>query len=248
MTVVIQTGGERPESDDGSFTAGGAHVSNVRVWGFNSNVPSFETSETFVDGMIDGCDFSGDVVLNTGLSAHPRVTIRNTRLRHLLATVSGVRTLRHLTVDGVNAASIQLHGTDFEDSLRDLIVRAKLRSGVTTPARLDLTYAVDAVVDVKVEAPAQHGVRLTDCSKVRLDGLVEGPESTGHDAIHVDGGERSIIRADVIPDSGGNTRSGVNIVSGDRHRIVGDLGADADYDTSAVIDGGTGTIDQSIVD
>lgn len=245
MTVVIQAGGERPEHDDGSSTASGAVVSNVTVRGFQGNVPSFETFEAFGDGVIERCDFAGDVILETGLSAHPRVTVRDTRLRHLLGSTSGVRTLRHLTVDGVNAASIRLHGTDFDQSLRDLVVRAKLRSGLTTPARVDLTYAVDGVVDVKVEQPAEHGVRLTDCTNVRVDGLVEGPESTSHDAVHVDDGERVIVRADVIGNGG---RSAVNVAAGDRHRILGDLGADADYDTAAVIDNGTGTIDQSIVD
>lgn len=247
MTVVIQTGGERPEHDDGSAVAVEAVVSNVQVRGFQVNVPSFAVFETFIGGTIDGCHFTGDVVLDTGLSAHPRVTIRDTTLRHLLGTTSGVRTLQGLVVDGVNASSIRLHG-NWNESLVNMTIRAKLRSGLTVPARLDLTAAVNCVVDVHVERPAQHGVRLTDCENVRVNGLVDGPESTDYDAVHVDGGERVIVRADVIPNPFGLTRSAVNIAAGDRHRILGDLGAAGDYDTAAVIDSGTGTVDQSIVD
>lgn len=246
MTVAIETGGDRPESDDGSFAATGALISNVRVRGFFASVRSLVTNEEFGGSVIDRCDFGGDVVLDTGLSSHPNVTIRDTRMRHLLGTTSSVRTLRWLTVDGVNAASIRLHGTSFDESLRDVSIRAKLRAGQTVPARVDLTWAVNATVDVQVETPAEHGVRLTDCTNVRVVGLVEGPNSGAYDAVHVDGGERVIVRADVI--GTGNTRHAVNIVSGDRHRILADLGADADYDAGAVADAGTGTVDQSVVD
>lgn len=105
--------------------------------------------------------------------------------------------------------------------------------------------------NVVLEPTMMHGIELVDCTR----GMVHHnsvtslfpTDSDTYDGINVSGGtgvrvdHNTVIAADGF--LGGTARSGINIVSGTGHVVVGnDLGAAADYQSGPLLDGGSGTV------
>lgn len=165
--------------------------------------------------------------------------------------------LTDLVVDGGRWDAIGLVAdTGTGGEVVDLSVRCRVPASQPWGDGAGVVTVVGArrgVVDVQVGSDfeySRHGVHVTDCVDLTVVGHMVGPNVDDADAVHVVGGEACVVRGSIRAGGVGftPTRHGVNVVSGVRHRILADLGADADYDAGAVADAGTGTIDQSVVD